>query len=116
VRRAEHRLHPWGPLSFGLGGRYGRDFVLAEGDWRLRSGLFGSDSYPAALDLVDALKPIAADRNVPLAHLATQWLLRRPAIVSVIASAKTVVQVEENAAADSLALDSEEIAHINALL
>jgi myo-inositol catabolism protein IolS len=115
----EHNIGfiPWGPLAFGLlGGRYARDFVLPEGDWRLSSGLFHSDSYAAALDVVDALKPIAADRNVPLAHLATQWLLSRPAIVSVIAGAKTVAQVEENAAADSLALDADDIARINALL
>ncbi|MGI9520611.1 MAG: aldo/keto reductase, partial [Hyphomicrobiaceae bacterium] len=115
----EHSISfiPWGPLAFGLlGGRYTRDFVLPEGDWRLRSGLFDAENYAAALDIVDALKTIAADRNVPLAHIATQWLLSRPAVTSVIAGAKTAAQVEENAAADSCTLNAAEIDRIDALL
>lgn len=116
---AEHGISfiPWGPLAFGLlGGRYERDFVLPEGDWRHRSGLFDGESYSAALDVVDTLKQLAAKRSAPLAHLATQWLLSRTAVASVIAGAKTSTQVEENAAASALDLGADDLAEIDALL
>ena len=108
---------PWGPLAYGLlGGRYTRDFTLPEGDWRARSGAFDEDVYAANLDVVDGLKAIADAKAVPVAHVALQWLLSRPAVASVICGAKRVEQVEQNIACDELTLSTEELASIDALI
>jgi myo-inositol catabolism protein IolS len=108
---------PWGPLAYGLlGGRYGRDFKLGEGDWRVRSGAFDDDVYPRNMDIVDGLKALAATCESTPAHLAVQWLLAQPGVGSVIAGAKTSAQVEDNVNADAAALSESDLHKINELL
>lgn len=108
---------PWGPLAYGLlGGRYGRDFELDENDWRHRSGAFGEGTFEENIERVEALKTIADGKGAPLAHVAIQWLLSRPAVASVIAGAKRAAQVDDNARADGLALDAATLALLDACL
>jgi aryl-alcohol dehydrogenase-like predicted oxidoreductase len=108
---------PWGPLAYGLlGGKYGRDFKLGEKDWRHRSGAFDPENFAANVERVERLKAVADDKGAPLAHVAIQWLLSRPAVGSVIAGAKRADQVEDNARADDLALDAETLRALDALL
>ena len=108
---------PWGPLAYGLlGGRYERDFKLPDGDWRARSGAFDDAVYANNLDVVDGLKIIAAAKSVPVAHVALQWLLSRPAVSSVICGAKQSAQVLQNIACDAVSLSTDELASIDALL
>jgi myo-inositol catabolism protein IolS len=107
---------PWGPLAYGLlGGRYEGNFVLPEGDWRQRTGLFDGDAYKTALQVANALKSLGKPDGTPPAHLATQWLLHQTAVCSVIAGAKTTKQVEQNAAAASAILDHEDAVKVSAL-
>ncbi len=104
---------PWGPLAYGLlGGKYTRDYQLPENDWRHRTGLFGPDDYGPTLDKVDELKQVAEANDIRLPHLATQWLLEQPTVASVIAGAKTAVQVEDNAAADGFHLSQDALGRI----
>ena len=115
----EHRIAfiPWGPLAFGLlSGKYRRDYRLPEDDWRHRSGAFDPEVYANNLDVVDALKAFGEERSTPVAHLAMQWLLSRPAVASVITGAKHVAQVEENAGADGVALSPEALSEIEGVL
>ena len=108
---------PWGPLAYGLlGGRYARDFKLPEGDWRARAGVFDEAQYASNLDVVDGLKAIAEAKGAPVAHVALQWLLSRPAVTSVICGAKRVDQVKQNIACDAVSLSADELASINALV
>jgi len=108
---------PWGPLAFGLlGGKYTRDFILPENDWRNRTGVFDPEVYDRHLDIVDELKALAVKRGAPPAQMAIQWLLSRPAVGSVIAGAKNVDQLKQNALAESLALNREELGRIDALV
>lgn len=107
---------PWGPLAYGLlGGRYDRGFQLPEGDWRHRSGAFDAAIYSRNMDIVDGLKRLGEDWGRSPAHLATQWLLGRPAVASVISGAKTAVQVEDNVAASGDSLAREQLDEISAL-
>lgn len=107
---------PWGPLAYGLlGGRYKPGFTLPENDWRARSGLFDAGVYEASLDIVDKLKSIAFEADVPVSHLAIAWLLSRPGVGSVIAGAKTEAQVAENGAAGLSEITDEIIQRIDAL-
>ncbi|MCP5152662.1 MAG: aldo/keto reductase [Ectothiorhodospiraceae bacterium] len=115
---AEHGIAfvPWGPLAYGLlGGRYGRDFKLSEKDWRHRSGAFDAGVFERNMDIVDGLRSISESTHVPIAHLATQWLMSRPAVASVITGAKTAAQVEDNVHAARATVSAATIERITAL-
>ena len=104
---------PWGPLAYGLlGGRYKAGFKLPANDWRHRSGAFDPGVYEKNLGFVERLMRLAEKKKVAPTHLAIQWLLSKPALGSVIAGAKRVDQVEQNAQADGVELTPEEISEI----
>jgi aryl-alcohol dehydrogenase-like predicted oxidoreductase len=108
---------PWGPLAYGLlGGRYDRDYVLPENDWRRRSGAFNEDGTPRDMDVVEGLRRLSGEWSIPMSHLALSWLLSRPAVASVIAGAKTGAQVEDNVSCAAVSLDADQIACIAALV
>lgn len=95
----------WGPLSSGLlSGRVS--------DHR-RSGLephrFDS-SAPAnapVFDAVDALKTLATDAGIPLAHLAVAYVRAHPAVTSVIIGPRTMEQLNDLLAAAETTLDDD---------
>ena len=70
---------------------------------------------PAALDRVDALRPLAAELGLSLAQLALAWCLRSPGVSSVIVGATRVQQLEENAKAAGVAIPPEILARIDAI-
>jgi myo-inositol catabolism protein IolS len=108
---------PWGPLAYGLlGGRYTPDYKLPEGDWRNRAGVFDEGAYADNLKIVDGLKEIATDKSVPVAHVALQWLLSRPAVSSVICGAKQSGQVLQNVECDAVSLSSDDLQKIDSLI
>lgn len=107
---------PWGPLAYGLlGGRYTPEFKLPSGDWRSRTGLFDSGRFERNLQLVERLKALAAKKGTTPAALAIRWLLSRAELGSVIAGAKNAAQVKQNALAQFVELQAEEVAAIDAL-
>lgn len=107
---------PWGPLAYGLlSGKYSRGFELAESDWRHRSGAF-NEHYEKNLEIVRQLNEVIAPTGAPLAHVALQWLLTKPAVTSVIAGAKRPEQVADNARADTSTLDADVLAKLDACL
>ena len=107
---------PWGPLAYGLlGGRYAPDFRLPAGDWRSRTGLFDSGCYQRNLQVVERLKALAANKGTTPAALAIRWLLSRAELGSVIAGAKNAAQVRQNALAQFVELQAEDVAAIDAL-
>ena len=69
-----------------------------------------SDIY---LERARALNEIAAGRGQSLAQLAVTWILRQPAVTSVLVGASSVTQLEQNVAAlDAPALTEQEVAAI----
>ena len=58
------------------------------------------------LDAVQLLKPVAEGAGCTVGQLALTWCLRQPAVSSVITGAKNPKQVEDNARAGDLELDS----------
>jgi len=107
---------PWGPLAFGLlGGKYKPGYKLPENDWRHRSDAFDPGVYEKNLEIVDALKSMAHKKKATTAHLSIRWLLAKPAVDSVIAGAKRVEQLEQNAQADWVELSESEVSQIDAL-
>jgi aryl-alcohol dehydrogenase-like predicted oxidoreductase len=65
--------------------------------------------------VVDRLDRFAAERGHTLLELAISWLLRRPAVASVIAGATKAEQVEQNVRAGGWALTPEEMQEIDRL-
>jgi len=107
---------PWGGLAYGLlGGKYNRDFVLDEKDWRHRTGAFAPGAFEKNLDAVDGLKKIADELGSKPAHLAINWLIAQPGVGSVIAGAKNVDQVTENIASSNINIGDDVLTAISAL-
>jgi aryl-alcohol dehydrogenase-like predicted oxidoreductase len=65
---------------------------------------------------VDRLRPIADGLGVTLAQLALAWVLRQPSVSAAIIGATRPEQVEENAAASGVELDTETLAAIDEAL
>lgn len=98
----------WSPLAGGLlTGKYTRDSKPSEGrhltDW---------DEPPVhdedlLYDLVDLLVGTGRDLGVSAARVALAWLLRRPAVSTLIVGARTEEQLRDNLAAADLVLPDE---------
>ncbi len=63
---------------------------------------------------VEAIREICADIGQEMVHVALAWLLRKPAVTSVLAGARSVQQVESNLIAGSLSLSDETMRRLDA--
>ena len=110
-------LIPFRPLADGvLTGKYRRGAPPPLGSRLDRmpraAGRYLSEQNWAA---IERLEGFAAERGRALLELALSWLLRRPAVASVIAGATTPEQVEHNARAAGWALSREDMEEIDRL-
>jgi aryl-alcohol dehydrogenase-like predicted oxidoreductase len=120
TREAEYELIPagldqnigvlvWSPLAGGLlSGKYRRGQDMPQG-----RHLAGWNEPPVRdegqlYDIVDVLIDIAASRGVTPAQVALAWLLRRPAVVSLVIGARAEAQLAENLGAAGIRLSDEE--------
>jgi aryl-alcohol dehydrogenase-like predicted oxidoreductase len=100
----------WSPLAGGLlSGKYRRDQPAPAGsrhatDWD-EPPVYDEDKL---WDTVDALIEVAEEHGVSAAQVALAWLLRRPAVTSLIVGARTEEQLRDNLAAINLQLSAEE--------
>jgi aryl-alcohol dehydrogenase-like predicted oxidoreductase len=110
-------LIPFRPLADGLlTGKYRRGAPLPAGT-RLGSMPRAAGRYLSEENwaVVERLEGFAAERGHTLLELALSWLLRRPAVASVIAGATRPEQVEENVhAAGAWRLTADEMQEIDA--
>lgn len=125
-RDAEHEILPycraaglgtmiWSPLASGfLTGKYTRDDPSGEGGRRAAFSV-----PPVNLDrgyrAIDAMRQIAGQHGVPIAHVAYAWLLARQEVSSVIIGVSRPEQLADNLAATELTLTGEELAALDAL-
>ena len=109
-------LLPYYPLANGLlTGKYARDQALPEG---ARISLMPAERTAhwlsdVLLDVVEQLRTIAGEVEIPMATLAFSWLASHPRVASVIAGASNPAQVEANASAVTT-LSSEVVARLEA--
>ena len=82
-----------------LAGKYQRALDFVEGDQRWTITLFREDVWDTVYPIVEEFKAVAARAGRPLAQLALRWLLQRPAVTSVLVSAKNPRQARANASA-----------------
>jgi aryl-alcohol dehydrogenase-like predicted oxidoreductase len=106
----------WSPLAGGLlSGKYRRDRRPSEGrhltDW---------DEPPVPDEehlwrIVDTVVALGEARGVSPAQIAVAWLLRRPALTTVIVGARTEDQLRDTLAAADLELTDEELDRLEAV-
>jgi aryl-alcohol dehydrogenase-like predicted oxidoreductase len=100
----------WAPLAQGvLAGRYPPGSPFPEG-WRGESPAMSLHLRrwfsPVVLEAVGKLPAIAAEASLSPAQFAIAWTLRRPEVTSAIIGASRPGQVEDNAAASGVVVDS----------
>ena len=59
--------------------------------------------------VLDALRPMAADKGVSVAQLALAWLLHQPRVTSVLVGAKRLDQLEDNLGAADVTFTADEL-------
>lgn len=102
-------LLSWSPLAGGfLTGKYHRDSDPAKGSrFDLRADWYQNLYTEKNWNTLETVRSVAKDIGATPAQVALAWVLKKPALTSVIFGARTVEQLEENLAAASLTLDEE---------
>jgi aryl-alcohol dehydrogenase-like predicted oxidoreductase len=100
---------PWSPLAGGfLTGKFRKDQAPPPGSrlekWKDRWGRYDSERNWRILEALDAA---GRELDATPAQLALAWLLRKPAVSSVIFGARSVAQLEDNLAAARLRISDE---------
>lgn len=94
---------PYSPLAQGLlTGKFNRD--NRPQDNRAGNALFQDPVFDHAVSAVEQLKPLADKYGVTTGQLSLAWLLKQPAVASVIVGARTPEQVQDNARAADVRL------------
>lgn len=105
-------IMPWSPLAGGfLSGKYTRS--IEKGGGRRDTFDFPPINKEKAYDIIDVLIEIGKKYNTSAAQVAIAWLLKKPAVTSVIIGAKKQEQLVDNIAATRLELSSEDMAQLN---
>ena len=108
-------LMVWSPLAGGfLSGKYPRDGQPGQAEEGSRRTAFDFPpvNKPKAWDCIDAMRPMAEARGVPVAQVALSWLLHQPQVTSVIVGAKRPEQLADNIAATGVVLSPDELQKI----
>lgn len=106
-------LMPWSPLAGGfLSGKYTRNNEVA-GDSRRDAFDFPPVNKAKAYDIIDVLLEVAANHKSTAAQVALAYILRKPAVTSIIIGAKKHDQLLDNIAATKLELTADEIQQLD---
>lgn len=107
---------PYSPLAAGfLTGKYSRENREVD-TTRQNSGLIRQlTADERAYAALDEVKRIAADHQVPVAHVALAWMLANPVITSPIIGARNLAQLNEVLGAPDLKLSDDEVKRLNDL-
>jgi aryl-alcohol dehydrogenase-like predicted oxidoreductase len=115
VRELGIGLVAYSPLGRGfLSGKYRSADDLPEGDSRRNMPRFQGDNFQQNLDLVGRVEEIASEKGVTAGQLALAWVLAQGDDVVPIPGTKRVAYLEENVAADDIALTDDDLARIDA--
>ncbi|WP_121067406.1 aldo/keto reductase [Chachezhania antarctica] len=127
-------MMPWSPLGGGLlTGKYGRDKLAAasepssvpnaadEAQDQPRERLNGANPYGGMLfternfDIVETVRDVAAELDVPMVQVALAWVLGQPGMISLLLGASRPEQLKGNLAALTLELTDDQRARLDAV-
>ena len=107
---------PYSPLGHGLlTGQIRSVDDFADDDWRKTNPRFTGGNFRRNLAIVDEVKAIGAEIGATPAQTALAWLLTRGIDIAPIPGTRRVSRVEENTAADGIALTRDQLERLNAL-
>ncbi|MEU4657256.1 aldo/keto reductase [Streptomyces sp. NPDC023723] len=113
VRELGIGVTAYGVLSRGLiSGHFTADRQLAATDFRAHSPRFQGDNLRHNLDLVEALRKIAAGKGVSVAQVAIAWVLSRGADIVPLIGARTRERLGEALGAVDVTLDAADLAAV----
>ncbi|MFJ2297983.1 aldo/keto reductase [Oerskovia paurometabola] len=116
LRELSIGLVPYSPLGHGLlTGQIRTVDDFADDDWRKTNPRFTGENFRRNLALVDEVKAIGAEIDATPAQTALAWLLTRGEDIAPIPGTRRVNRVEENTAADSIELTTDQIHRLDTL-
>jgi len=106
----------YSPLGRGfLSGEIKSPSDLAPDDWRRSNPRFQGENFAKNLEVVAHLTEVARQKNVTPSQLALAWVLSRGDDIVPIPGTKRRKYIEENVAAASITLTTDELARIDAI-
>ena len=107
---------PYSPLGRGfLSGAIRSIDDLAPDDFRRSNPRFSGENFRKNLELVEAVKAIAAEKGITAAQLALAWVLAQGEHLVPIPGTRRVQTLEENVAATEVELTPDDLARIDAV-
>ena len=107
---------PYSPLGRGfLSGEIRSIDDLAPDDFRRSNPRFLGDNFQKNLDLVEAVKALAATKGLTAAQLALAWVLAQGDDLIPIPGTRRIATLEDNTAAADVVLTPEDLAAIEAV-
>lgn len=108
-------LMPWSPLAGGfMSGKFTRTNEVA-GDSRRDAFDFPPINKAKAYDIIDVLLQVGAAHKVSAAQVALAYILRKPAVTSIIIGAKKHDQLLDNIASTKLELTAGELQQLESV-
>jgi aryl-alcohol dehydrogenase-like predicted oxidoreductase len=109
-------LMVWSPLAGGLlSGKFKAADDKGPSGARRVAFDFPVVDKDRAFRCVDAMRPMAAARDVSVAQIALAWLLTKPFVSTVIIGAKSMDQLRDNIAATRVRLSDEELTTLDSV-
>ena len=107
---------PYSPLGHGfLTGQIRTVDDIPDDDWRKTNPRFIGENFQRNLRIVDEVAAVAAEAGATPAQIALAWLLAQGDDIAPIPGTRRVARVEENTAADSIELSSDQLEWLNNL-
>ncbi len=104
----------YSPLGRGfLTGRFEKFEDLPQDDWRRQNPRFQGENFEKNLELADAIRSMADERDIPASRLALAWLLHQGEDIAPIPGTTDPAHLESNAAAVEVTLTDEELERID---
>ena len=112
-------VNPWAPIASGiLTGLYRRGMAAPEGS-RLAaprlSTLTEKRVTPGAYDMVDAIEPLAKEKDCSLAAFALAWIMNQPGITSPITGPEKLSDIQDSLTAVDVTITDDDRAIIDAV-